>query len=126
MKPATLLFGLVFWAGAALSLLAGTLVVASLFIVDRSPASTISLHVHLAVGGVFLALSLALFGIRAQLVSLANMIAAGDPPASRRLEQRFFRLLLLLGGAGTGLCGILAILAYAILARIDEGFAVFG
>jgi hypothetical protein len=36
------------------------------------------------------------------------------------------RLLVTFGLAGALLDGFLAILTYAILARIDQGFAVFG
>jgi hypothetical protein len=126
MKLATLLFGLAFSASAALSLVAGALVFASLFMADRSPVSMSSLYLHTFVSTVFLALGLVLLGIRVQALGLVRVIAAGDPPTSLRLEQRVFRLLLLLSCAATGLCGILAIVAYAILARIDQGFAVFG
>ncbi len=76
--------------------------------------------------GVFLVLGLLLIGIELQVVGIARIAAAPENEIVSRLGTRVVRLLILLVIAGLGLSGLLAIVNYAILARIDQGFAVFG
>jgi hypothetical protein len=78
------------------------------------------------VSGVFLVLGLLLIGIELQVVGIARIAAAPENEIVSRLGTRVVRLLILLVIAGLGLSGLLAIVNYAILARIDQGFAVFG
>jgi hypothetical protein len=47
-------------------------------------------------------------------------------PQGDALRGKLGRLMALLTVTGLGLSGFLAMLNYAILARIDQGFAVFG
>lgn len=119
-------FGLVTLIAVALSMAAGLLVTASLFIADRAPQSPTFLWIHLIVSLVFLVLGILLAGIGREVFGLARIAAPASDPWAGALRMRLVRLLALLTVAGLGLSGILAILTYGILSRIDEGFAVFG
>ncbi|PHQ70720.1 MAG: hypothetical protein COB97_04135 [Paracoccus sp.] len=110
----------------ALSMAAGVLVTASLFIAERAPQGTTFLWIHLIVSGVFLVLGFLLAGIGREVLGVVRTAAAASDPWAAALRKRLARLLILLTVAGLGLSGILALLTYGILARIDEGFAVFG
>jgi hypothetical protein len=119
-------FRLIFLCAMVLSLASAGLVTASLFMKDRAPETAQFLGISLAVIGIFLTLGLLLFGIQkhvAGIARLANRVEDQRPP---EIEKHVFRLMLYLSLGGAGLGGILAILTYAILARIDQGFAVFG
>jgi hypothetical protein len=119
-------FRLIFLCAMVLSLASAGLVTASLFMKDRAPETAQFLGISLAVIGIFLTLGLLLFGIQkhvAGIARLANRVEDQRPP---EIEKHVFRLLVYLSLGGAGLCGFLAILTYAILARIDQGFAVFG
>lgn len=124
MRLLTFIFALVFTGAAVLSASAGILVTASLFIADRAPQSTEFLEISLFVSGVFLALGMLLAGIELQIFGIARL--SEDRERDAGLRTRVRRLLILLVIAGVALCGFLAVLTYAILARIDQGFAVFG
>ncbi len=126
MRPLTHAFGFLFTAAAGLCLAASLLVTASLFIADRAPTSLEFLGISLFVSGVFLAIGLLLVGVVVQVVGIARIAAATEPAAGEGLRRRVARLLLLLVVAGLAMCGLMAIVVYGILARIDEGFAVFG
>jgi hypothetical protein len=126
MKLLTLAFGFLFIVAAALSVAASLLVTASLFIADRSPTSTEFLGIHLLVSGAFLLLGVLLGGILLQIVGIVRIEADLDSRSTERLRKRVSRLLVFLVIAGAGLFCLLGIINYAILARIDEGFAVFG
>jgi nitrogen fixation/metabolism regulation signal transduction histidine kinase len=119
-------FGLVSTIAVALSMAAGVLVTASLFIAERAPQGTTFLWIHMIVSGVFLVLGLLLAGIGREVLGVVRTAAAASDPWAAALQKRLARLLILLTVAGLGLSGILALLTYGILARIDEGFAVFG
>jgi hypothetical protein len=126
MKLLTLAFGFLFIVAAALSVAASLLVTASLFIADRSPTSTEFLGIHLLVSGAFLVLGVLLGGILLQIAGIVRIEADLDSRSTERLRKRVSRLLVFLVIAGAGLLCLLGIINYAILARIDEGFAVFG
>ena len=118
-------FRFLFTAAAMLSVAASLLVTASLFIADRAPRSAEFLVISLLVSAAFLALGLLLAGMLVQVAGIARM-ASDEPTTAALLGRRVARLLMLLAVAGLGLCGLLAVVVYAILARIDQGFAVFG
>jgi hypothetical protein len=126
MKPLIVTFVVLFTLAAALSGSAGLLVTASLFIADRQPETYEYLWVHLFVSIFFLALGFLLYGIRVQFSGLARIAAEASDETSAKLKIRISRMLILFAIAGAWLCGMLAMITYAILARIDEGFAVFG
>lgn len=120
------LFTVLFSIAAALSLASGFLVTASLLIQDRAPRSTEFLGVSVFVSGSFLALGALLVGVEAQILGIARLAAKAEGDVAVALRTRVRRLLFGLVAAGTDLCCVLALAAYAILARIDQGFAVFG
>lgn len=119
-------FRLIFLCAIVLSLASAGLITASLFMEDRAPQTAQFLGISLAVIGIFLTLGLLLSGIQkhvAGIARLANRVEDQRPP---EIEKHVFRLLVYLSLGGAGLCGFLALVTYAILARIDQGFAVFG
>ena len=119
-------FRAVYVCAIALCFTAGALVTASLFIPDRAPQSGVFLGISLAVIAFFLTLGVLLHGIRSHVASIAAEARRHDDRTAGQLAAHASRLMvyLLLGGAL--LCAILGILTYAILARIEQGFAVFG
>ena len=120
-------FRLVYLCAALLSSAAGVLVIASLFIADRAPRSTEFLGIHLAVGAVFLGVSVLLAGIQRHVGGIAALAAHGHAgETAQGLAAHLSRLLAYLLAGGAFLCAVLGLVTYGILARIDEGFAVFG
>jgi hypothetical protein len=112
--------------GAVLSTAAAVLVTASLFIAERAPQSTKFLAISLVVSAVFAGVGLVFFGIQRHVaaVSAATRGQGGEP--ARELATHLRRLVSYLLAGGAFVCMVLALLGYAILARIDQGFAVFG
>jgi hypothetical protein len=120
-------FRLVYLCAALLSSIAGLLVVASLIIADRAPQTTALLGIHLAGGAVLLGVGVLLFGIQRHLVGIAALAAHGhNAETARRLAAHLSRLLTYLLAGGALLCAVLGTMTYGILARIGQGFAVFG
>jgi hypothetical protein len=121
-----IVFRLVYLGAALLSSAAGALVIASFFIADRAPQSTESIGIHLAVGAIFLGVGVLLWGIQRRVAGIAALACGDDGEHGRELATHVHRLLVYLLVGGTFLCAVLGVMAYAILARIDQGFAVFG
>lgn len=121
-----LAFRFVFLCAIVLCLAAAVLVTASLFIADRAPQSAQFLGISIAVSGAFLSLGMLLLGIERHVLGIARWTRRSGGPLPLDFRNHFLRLLIYLSLGGAGLCAILAILTYAILARIDQGFAVFG
>ncbi|NEX21325.1 hypothetical protein G3480_13555 [Thiorhodococcus mannitoliphagus] len=119
-------FRAVYVCAALLSISAGVLVVASLFIADRAPQGTAILGIHLTVGIVFLGLGALLFGLQGQVARLAAIVRAQDGETGRELAKPLKGLVAYLLAGGALLGAVLAVMTYAILTRIDQGFAVFG
>lgn len=120
-------FRLVYLCAALLSSAAGVLVIASFFIPERAPQSTEFLGIHLAVGAVFLGVGILLFGIQRHVAGIAALAAHGHAAETAQgLAAHLSRLLVYLLAGGAFLCAVLGAMAYGILARIDQGFAVFG
>jgi hypothetical protein len=119
-------FRTIFFFAIFLCLVSAGLVLGSIFIEDRAPQTALFLGITIAVGCIFLVLGLLLFGIQRNVAGIARVTRTGEEWAPAAVEVPVLRLLLYLSLGGAGLCGILALLAYAILARIDQGFAVFG
>jgi len=126
LKALSIAFTTSFAMAAALFGMAGLLVIASLFIADTRPETHGSLGIHLFVGGVFVGLGLLLLGIMFQVIAIARIALSQDDAHAGLLRERLSRLLLLLLISGLFLCLVMALVTYGILARIDEGFAVFG
>ena len=119
-------FRLVYLCAALLASAAGALVIASRFIADRAPQGTEILGIHLAVGAVFLGVGVLLLGIQRHVAGIAALARGRDGEPARELATRVSRLLAYLLAGGAFLCAVLGVMTYAILARIDQGFAVFG
>jgi hypothetical protein len=119
-------FRLVYACAAILSMAAGTLVTASIFIADRAPRSTRFLGISLVVSAVFVGAGLVLLGIRRHVAPIAAALRGHDGDSQRESAVHLGRLVAYLLAGGALICALLAILTYAILARIDQGFAVFG
>jgi hypothetical protein len=121
-----ILFRLVYLSAALLAFTAGALVTASLFIAERAPTSPQFLGVSLVVSAVFLVGGVLLLGIQHQLAAIAKIARERDAESRRPWLVHVNRLLAYLLGAGAFLGAVLGVMTYAILARIDQGFAVFG
>jgi len=121
-----LVFRLVYTCAALLSTAAGALVTASLFIASRAPQSTKFLGISLGVSAAFLTVGVVLYGIQRHVAAVAGGVGGQGGGSGRELAKQVDRLVayLLAAGAFVGLA--LALLTYGILARIDQGFAVFG
>lgn len=122
----TVLFRSVFIVAIILSFAAGALVTASFFIADRAPQSTWYIAVHLVITGIFLALGVLLIGIQRHLAAIALLARTGEGATSGDLRHNVNRLLSYLIAGGAVLAAILGVMTYVILARINQGFAVFG
>lgn len=120
-------FRLIYLFAALLSTAAGMLVIASFFIPDRAPQSTEFLGIHLAISAVFLVVGVLLFGIQRHVAGIAALAVQGHAAdTSQGLAAHLSRLLAYLLAGGALLCAMLGAMTYGILARIDQGFAVFG
>ena len=119
-------FRLVYVSSAILATTSGLLVIASLFIKERAPTSSEFLAISLAVSAFFLGLGAVLFGVQRQVAAIVDIARTDDGEAARRLATPVNRLVAHLLAGGILLLAVLAVATYAILARIDQGFAVFG
>jgi hypothetical protein len=119
-------FRLLYLCAALLAIAAGAVVTASVFIPERAPQSSEMLGVHLAVGAVFLGVGVVLLGVQRHVAGIAALARGHDGEPGRELETHVSRLLGYLLAGGAFLCAALGLMTYAILARIDQGFAVFG
>jgi len=120
-------FRVVYLCAALLSSAAGVLVIASFFIPDRAPQGTEFLGIHLAVGAVFLGVGVLLLGIQRHVAGIAALAAHGHAAETAQgLAAHLSRLMAYLLAGGAFLCAVLGAMTYGILARIDQGFAVFG
>jgi hypothetical protein len=126
ISPVIALFRGVFFCAIALSFTAGGLVTASFFIPDRAPQSGWYIGVHLVVTGAFLLLGVLLYGIQRHVAAIATFTRRSEDAGDRDLRHDVNRLLAYLIAAGIILGAILGLMTYVILARIDQGFAVFG
>jgi hypothetical protein len=120
------IFRILYLCAALLSSAAGSFVFASFFIADRAPQSTESVGIHLAVGAVFLGVGVVLLGIQRHVAGIAALAYGDDGEPARELAAHLRRLLAYLLAGGAFLCAVLGLMTYVILARIDQGFAVFG
>ena len=118
-----LVFSLLYLCAALLSIAAGALVIASLFIQGRAPQSTEMLGVHVAVGAGFLGVGILLLGIQRHVAGIGALAFGKNGEIARDLATHVSRLLGHLLAGGALLCAVLGLMTYAILARIDQGFA---
>ena len=118
---------LTYLLAAGLSLAAAALVTASMVIADRTPQTAWYWGVTISVSLFFAMLAFLLFGIARHLPAIGRIAHSTaeevDVPHLRRL---WTWLAMIMAIAGQLLCYLLALGVYVILARIDQGFAVFG
>jgi len=119
-------FRLVYLWAALLAATSGALVTASLFIAERAPNSGEFLAISLVVSAFFLGLGVVLFGVQRHVAAIADIARRDEGEAARLLATRVNRLVAYLLAGGILLLAVLALATYGILARIDQGFAVFG
>jgi hypothetical protein len=119
-------FRVVYFLATALFLTAAGLVTASHFIADQGPQSPTYLAISVTVSGVFLAAGLLLLGIQSRTAGIAKSNTATGDANGNGIARHLPVLLVYLIIGGLALCAIMAIATFAILARINQGFAVFG
>jgi hypothetical protein len=121
-----LVLRLVYVGAALLSTASGALVTASLYIAERAPQSPKFLGISLVVSAIYFGVGVVLLGIQRHAAATAAAVHGDVGGSSRRLDRHVTRLLAYLLVAGMFVGVVLALMAYGILARIDQGFAVFG
>jgi hypothetical protein len=119
-------FRVVYFLATALFFTAAGLVTASHLIADRGPQSPTYLAISVTVSGVFLAAGLLLLGIQSRTAGIAKRDTARVDADGNGIARHLPVLLVYLMVGGLALCAIMAIATFAILARINQGFAVFG
>lgn len=120
------LLRLTYFSASAISLVAALLVTASMLIAERAPQSTQFWIITIAVSVFFAAAGLLLLGIGRHLVGIGLLARSTTNDRSAELTRRWHRLAAhMLAGGLIVLC-LLLFVTYVILARIDQGFAVFG
>lgn len=108
------------------ALLDAGLIFASLPIADRAPVSAQAWTVSLVVIAIFLLIAALCGGIGRQAGRLGALAPAVEGAAAARLRAALAALAGLLLGAALTFGAALLLVGYGILARIDQGFAVFG
>jgi Na+/melibiose symporter-like transporter len=119
-------FRIIYGIAASLCAVAGIIVAVSLFIPDRAPQSSQFLIITIIVIGIFGVVGILLFGIQLHLSRIAKITQVTDGKSANALRKTWFWLLVNLILGGLALNAVLLLATYAILARIDQGFAVFG
>jgi len=119
-------FRLIYLCTAALFVAAAALVTASVFIAERAPTSREFLGISVAVSAIFLLAGVALAGIRNRVTRIVRIASVTDGETGAGLRRQVTGLLVYLVAGGGLMCAVMAMLTYAILARIEQGFAVFG
>lgn len=115
-----------YYSAAALSLFAASAVTVSMLMPERAPHSAQFWIITIAVGLYFAAIGVVLLGIGRHLPAIGVLAKAmrNDEHAELRARWRRLAFHVLLGGLL--LLPVLLLITWAILARIDEGFAIFG
>ncbi len=126
MRGSVLALRLVYVGSALLSMAAAVLVTASLLIASRASQSTKILGISLVVSGVFVGVGVVLFGIQRQVAAAAAALRDPGAGSVARAAVHLRRLVAYLLAAGAFVGVVLALLNYAIVERIGQGFAVFG
>ncbi len=111
---------------AVLAAVDAALVTASLFMTDSAPFSRQVFLVSLGVSGVFLGLAWLAAALQRHLAAVAQAGAAQSEMAASAFNRTFRPLAMYLMLASILVLLCMAMLSYAILARINQNFAVFG
>jgi hypothetical protein len=119
-------FRVVFLLAACLFIAAAGLVTVSLLIAERASQSSTFLAISIAVSTVFLASGLLMLGIQFRIAAIAKLDSDNIASGGNYLTHHLHVLVVYLILGGMALCSTMLIAVYAILARIYQGFAVFG
>lgn len=117
---------LIYILGTGLCMVGAFLITTSLFIADRAPQSNQFLIISLAFSLVLIVVGILLFGIQHHLVRASLLVQSIKGQPSDAMKKNLSRLAICMVLGGIALCLGLALIDYAILARIHQGFAVFG
>ena len=115
-----------YYSAAALSLFAASAVTVSMLIPERAPHSAQFWIITIAVGLYFAAIGVVLLGIGRHLPAIGLLAKAMTSDESAELKSRWHRLAVHMLLGGLLLLPVLLLITWAVLARIDEGFAIFG
>jgi hypothetical protein len=126
MRRLVLVLRPIYVGSALLSLAAAALATASLFIASSAPQSTKFVAISLVVSGVFVLAGVVLFGSQRHVAALVGAVHGPGGASAPALATQVCRLSGYLLAAGAFVCMLLALLAYGIFERIDQGLAVFG
>ena len=119
-------FRIVLWLAAASFFIPAGLLTASLFMADLGPQSAAFTGVSVAVSVLFLAAGLLILGIQFRTVAIAKLRIEEDGPANAHLDRHLSFLAAYLMISAAALCVIMTTVIFAILVRLNEGYAVFG
>ncbi|MEE4238904.1 MAG: hypothetical protein V2I51_19455 [Anderseniella sp.] len=118
---------LIYLLAAGLSMAAAALVTASMVIAERAPQTTWFWGVTIFISLFFAGLALLLLGIAWHLPAIGQIAHCNTHEALAPAFRRHWEwLAVIMAIAGLLLCLFLLLGVYVIIARIDQGFAVFG
>lgn len=115
-----------YFAAAALGLFAASIVTVSILIPERAPNSSQFWIVTIGVGLFLAVVGLVLLGIGRHLPAIGVLAQSITNDDSAQLKSRWRRLAVHMLLGGLLLVPVLLLIAWGILARIVEGFALFG
>ena len=122
----TSLLRITYFTAAAVSLFAALMVTASMFIAERAPQSLQFWIITIVVSLIFALIGFLLLGIGRQLFAIGLLAQSMTNEDGALLRGRWRRLAVHMLSGGMLVLLFLLLVTYAILARIDQGFAVFG
>ncbi len=125
-RPMINLIRLTYFSAAAACLFASLAVTASMLIAERAPQSVQYWMITIAVSLFFVFAGLLLLGIGRHLSALGTLAYSMTNGDGALLKRRWRRLAYYLLLGGVVVLSFLLLVTYAILSRIDQGFAVFG
>jgi cbb3-type cytochrome oxidase subunit 1 len=117
---------LTYFSAAAVSLFAASMVAVSMLIPGRAPQSAQFWIITIGVGLYLAVVGLVLLGIGRHLPAIGVLAQSMTNEDSALLRNRWRRLMIHMLVGGLMLLPVLLLIAWGILARIDEGFALFG
>ncbi len=119
-------FRVTYMLATALFVAAGGLITASHFLSEHGPIAPRFLAISIAVSGVCLAIGFLIRGIEYRIFKIAKPILRGGVEVPDAIDRHLAVLLAYLIVGGMALCVVMVAAIYAMLMRIDQGFAVFG
>jgi hypothetical protein len=115
-----------YYSAAALSLFAASAVTVSMLMPERAPHSAQFWIITIAVGLYFAAIGVVLLVVGRHLPAIGVLAKAMTNDEGTELRSCWRRLAVYMLLGGLLLLPVLLLITWAILARIDEGFAIFG